>query len=56
MLIKCALMQCIERIDLDGNDMIWVELPMYAGVKIEGVYIPPENSLYSTVMPHRCKP
>ena len=55
MLTKCALMQCIESVDLDGDYVIWVDSSIYAGVKNRGSVYPPKDPLYSTVMLHRCR-
>lgn len=51
LLVKCALMPYVTRVDMNADDMIWVELSLCAGVRFGGVYIPPEDSLYSEASP-----
>ena len=51
LLIKCALMQFVTKVDMDADNMIWVELSVCEGVKFGGVYIPPEDSLYCEASP-----
>ena len=46
MLVKCALVDYITRVDTDDEGMIWLELSMCVGIKLGGVYIPPADSLY----------
>lgn len=51
LLVKCALMPYITRVDMDTDDMIWLELSLCAGVKLGGVYVPPADSLYCEASP-----
>ena len=46
MLVKCALVDYITRVDTDDEGMIWLELSMCLRIKLDGVYIPPAGSLY----------
>ena len=51
LLVKCALMPYITRVDMNTDDMIWVELSLCAGVLLGGVYVPPADSLYCEASP-----
>ena len=53
MLIRCALMPYVIRVDMETDDMIWLELSVCAGVRLGGVYVPPEDSLYCEASPLR---
>ncbi len=53
LLIKCALMQYVTNVNMEEDDMIWVNLSVCKDVKFGGVYIPPEDSLYCEASPFR---
>ena len=46
MLVKCSISKYITKVDMDTEDMVWLELSLCAGVKLGGVYIPPSDSQY----------
>ncbi len=39
LLVKCALMPYVTRVDMDTDDMIWVELSLCAGVSLGGLSV-----------------
>ena len=41
LLLKCALMQCVTKVAMGADNMIWVELSVCESEKFGGVYIPP---------------
>ena len=46
MLVKNTLLGIISHVDMDAEDQIWVVLSWMPELKIGGVYIPPDYSLY----------
>ena len=44
-------MQYVSKVDMDADNMIWVELSVCESMKSSGVYIPPEDSLYCEASP-----
>ena len=46
MLVKCVWVQYITRIDMETEGQIWIEMSCFPGLKLGGVYVPPDDSPY----------
>lgn len=44
MLVKCSISKYIRRVDMDTEDIVWLQLSLCKGVMLGGIYIPPSDS------------